>query len=250
MAGRRRQIRQPVARIESEKNLYEPLETALFDGAGSYDPDSRSPRAIRVYRWVMSARPPGSSSTLNSDGSQAQFFIDAVGSYIVELVVVDRSGLQSEPAHFSFDAASRAAAIHVELVWDLEGSDVDLHLVHASAGGTLFDEHLDCSSRNPAPDWGPSGPDGNPQLDVDDTDGFGPENINLTVPESGASYKVAVHYFKGPGPTNTRVRLFISGDKRFEQTQFIDQPGTVWEVATIHWPSGDITPLGGISRIE
>ena len=46
----------------------------------------------------------------------------------------------------------------------------------------------------------------NPTLDVDDTDGFGPENITIPMLVPGL-YRVAVHGFDGAGDATVRVVL-------------------------------------------
>ena len=90
------------------------------------------------------------------------------------------------------------------------GADLDLHLAHplaaVAAGPDVdgdgapdmwFQQPFDCFWFNPVPDWGPMGPEGDPSMDVDDTDGAGPEIISLTEPEDGLAYSIAVHYWNG-----------------------------------------------------
>ena len=142
--------------------------------------------------------------------------------------------------------------IHVELSWDIDVSDVDLHLVNQGAG--LFDQTQDCYFGNCVSglDWGVSGPAGNPTLDLDDVQGFGPENVNIEAPTDGATYKVSVHYWSddGLGSTTATIRIYLSGQLQFEAAQSLNTTGRTWDVADIAWPSGTITPLGALYNCD
>jgi hypothetical protein len=59
-------------------------------------------------------------------------------------------------------------------------------------------------------DWGGPGTADDPHLDIDDTNGFGPENTNIDEPANG-TYRVGVHAFSGSG--NVTVRIYCGGDR-------------------------------------
>jgi hypothetical protein len=85
-----------------------------------------------------------------------------------------------------------ASDLWIQLTWD-EASDVDLHVFEP--GG----QHIYFGDKNP------SGADG--QLDVDDTDGYGPENYTATVADSG-SYTVWVKCYNGCSATSYTLRVY------------------------------------------
>ena len=145
--------------------------------------------------------------------------------------------------------------IHIELTWstpndpdesDEDGSDVDLHLLHPS-GEYWNDDLWDCYYANESPDWGDPGPEGNPSLDIDDTTGAGPENINLDAPEDtdslGAPYRVGVHYYSSEdfelgrdfGASEALIRVYLAGVLEGEYRRELPRAGNFWEVVAIFW---------------
>jgi hypothetical protein len=158
-------------------------------------------------------------------------------------------------------------AIHIELVWDTPndpdqtdegpeaGADPDLHFLHPWATGLDVDEDgapdgwfdipFDTFWNNPQPDWGvrDDGAD-DPGLDRDDTDGAGPENINLDLPEVGVTYRVGVHVWNdhGFGPSIATVRVYVDGILVYETAGTPIVHHDLWEICTIAWPSGTVTP--------
>jgi uncharacterized protein YfaP (DUF2135 family) len=154
--------------------------------------------------------------------------------------------------------------IHLQLVWDtpgdadqtdLEGSDVDLHFLHPAAAGWFGSGgQYDCYFANTSPDWGIVGrPDDNPSLDIDDTNGAGPENINLDQPENtqalGGPYRVGIHYYRADagafagvntfGFSDVTVRIYLGGVLTHEVTRAMNDTNDFWEVAGIIWTDGD-----------
>jgi len=140
--------------------------------------------------------------------------------------------------------------LHVELEWDQDACDVDLHLL--APGGDFGSCDSDCFFSNPSPDWGTQGDViDDPFLDYDDVDGYGPENINISEPQPGV-YKVLLHYYSdtydygpGGGATDAVVRIYSYGQLLAEfGPQELDQTNRNWDVCTVEWPSLAITPLG------
>lgn len=153
------------------------------------------------------------------------------------------------------------------------GSDMDLHLSHQTATKSKvckdplemcgnkackcqqdldkdgqpdpwFNSPFDTYWFNPAPNWGSSDPsiDDNPSLDLDDTDGWGPENMNLNNPQTNHVYSVGVHYWDahGFGDSVANVRIYILGKLVADMFSVTMKQCDFWWVKQIDWPSGQL----------
>jgi hypothetical protein len=235
----------PVARLSSATQEYSPLDLARFDASDSYDPDGDTLN----YQWTMLERPTGSNASIipvEQDGSKVEFFVDFAGDYEIQVKVTDSQGL-SDTERMTF-SATPWQGIHVELSWDTAESDVDLHFLNVSEDAEFYVAPWDCHYANPAPEWGDSSDnEDDPRLDIDDTTGYGPENINIPEPKA-ADYEINVHYYSddGQGATTARVRIFLSGELIFEDSALLSSTGKVWRVGKLAWPTGDVEPDGTI----
>jgi len=227
--------------------------------------------AISKYEWSVTS-PPGSVSVFlpSAAAPDPTFEVNVAGTYVYKLRVWDDKNVQScLDAEFTVLVVPDEA-IHVELLWETPndpdetdtgpeaGSDLDLHFTHQFAVGTTdvdgdgenepwFHSFYDCFWFNGNPNWGSFDPfvDDDPGLDRDDTDGAGPENMNLNIPENGLTYKVGVHYWNdhGFGLTNATVRIYIQSVLVFQVEGVELVANDLWEVATVDWPSGAVTPI-------
>jgi hypothetical protein len=178
------------------------------------------------------------------------------GTYRVRLYVTNLAGIESGVSATSDVEiiAIPSSRLHVQLVWDHPSNDQDLHLVNAGGDGRIFNGTHDCFWRqcNPAcvtdpvfpcdvqAHWFTSDPVftlGNPRLDIDDTNGLGPENINIDAPREG-DYNIYVHYYGLVDPDNTptqaTVRLYLDGVLRHEFRRTLSR-NDMWAVAQIQW---------------
>ncbi len=142
-----------------------------------------------------------------------------------------------------------ATAITARLEWSTNRHDVDLHLVRP--GSRPFDTTGDCHYRATAPDWNTRNDNtDDPFLDRDDTDGFGPEEINLQATAPGR-YEVWVHFYSnfGGGTTNASVEIFIAG-QRAGQVRDTLRCNDLWHAADIQWDgsNGTLIPVGMSQR--
>ena len=88
----------------------------------------------------------------------------------------------------------------------------------------------------------------NPRLDIDETNGFGPENINIDEPLPG-DHHIYVHFYGiGTGEemedTRARIRIYINGILRADYSRYITK-NDAWAVATVKWLDSEdatITP--------
>lgn len=81
------------------------------------------------------------------------------------------------------------------------------------------------------------------ELDYDDTDGWGPENMSLEETASSGSYKVLVKYYYGDVTVNATVDIFDQNDALIsththqftasDKSEYDEQPeATDWIVTT------------------
>lgn len=214
------------------------------DGSASYDPAGNEPL---TYTWSTVA-PEGSATQLAyalSDRTTVDVPLDVAGDYTVSLTVHNAIGLPSLPASCTMNVIPEDE-IRVELSWDTPAADLDLHLLQNDTA-ELFDTPEDACFCNESPDWGGSGADDDPRLDIDDRGGFGPENINILTPADG-TYPVKVHYYaeQGDDIVVARVVVWSEGNKLWEGSKSMEQ-NEVWEVGQVNWPEATFadsdTPL-------
>jgi hypothetical protein len=235
----------PVAHIDCP-GITAPPAFVRLDGAGSEDPEGYLPL---TYEWTLAEVPSNTGGVpisdgyiTNNNGGYTELFADAVGTYVVELVVENAIGVRSTPATCEI-LATPEEDILVELTWDTTNADLDLHL--AQAGNALFQRPGDANWCNPRPDWGTVGGANDPSLDLDDRAGKGPENINIEVAADGM-YDVRVHYFDDQGDdlVTATVRVYTRGEitPAFESFRLMSR-NEVWDAARVNWPAGTVAAL-------
>ncbi len=263
-----------------------PLDILNLDASASTDRDGPNGKPVE-YIWTVIQRPNGSTAqvverlnnpALPADGGPADntstpnalFFVDIAGDYLISLKVKDNQGFEAPSSDCPMnDVVLSIHAVpnedlHIQMVWhtpqdndetDLFGTDVDLHLFHPAEGFSNNGFPLwsttpgDCYWANVNPEWGAAGPTANPSLDIDDTNGAGPENINLDNPEDtvrlGRNYRVGVEYYNAEPDfitsmtSDVTVRIYVSGQLAGEWEKTMRFTGEQWEVADIIWSAGD-----------
>jgi hypothetical protein len=167
-----------------------PLETVDVEG------DARGGEAPR-FEWVQVSVPAGSAVVVPDTSSRGVELVpDIVGDYVLELRVEDAAGAQ-DTCRTTVRAVTQEG-LRIEMFWLEDTMDIDLHLLHPD-GTRWFHPIWDCywsSCRAGMLDWFTAGPSDDPHLDIDDLEGFGPENINIDVPPDGV-YRVGVHAYSG-----------------------------------------------------
>jgi len=250
-----------------------PLDTIILDASLSTDPDGFIPNERANYVWTVVEAPrdyPGPQQAIQpletnpDDFTRQRFPLLLAGSYTFQLEVIDNEGFRSsgcgdEDPQIVEVLARPSEKILVELTWtnpedpdetDGDGSDVDLHMVKMGPG-RWFERPYDIYFSNTENFWAPE----EPSLDIDDTDGAGPENIQLDNPNSCEWYAVGVHYYNQFfGTAFVTVRIYIDSNLVFEELNFpLERTGQFWDVARIHWDSKrvllvnqlfDLTPQG------
>ena len=178
-----------VSTLEESSLNAAPLDTLSLDATASVDAGGEP---VDQVSWVLVDQPEDSNTLLEADADQMhnELYLDLAGVYVIELDVPDGDGEQNcDPERLTIMALV-GSDIHVQLVWDTpgdphrhndHGADLDLHFLHPQ--GQWNQAPWDCYWQNPEPIWNDSDDGGNPTLDIDATDGWGPENINLNDPD-------------------------------------------------------------------
>ncbi len=249
---------------------------ANYDFMGQYqDPDGD---AMASATWSIVDKPLGSTSVPTpASGLSTSIFADTQGTYLLELEVTDaRGGVGRCTTRLTTVSQDN---LRIEMTWNtgapFDASDVDMHLLRqpgarwfdsGSSGDDCFYQNCRvCDLPSEAEEqcrdlvagfngggidipgrmtWNPPMDDDDPRLDLDDVEGYGPENINIKNPRAG-TYRLGVHYWDpdGFGDSIVTVKIFCGGNlvQQFEPVtlQANDSFGgprtDFWEVADIEW---------------
>lgn len=205
------------------------------------------------FEWAVN-QPDGSASHLKPHSAfpTPTFEANVAGEYSFELRSFGQDGaLCTPPRHFLLSVVP-TSALHIELLWHTPedpdetdegpeaGSDLDLHVTRLWAeeeDTAWFDVPFDCFWFNANPNWGSLDPtvDDDPSLDRDDTNGAGPENLNLNTTEEDASYGVMVHLWRdhGYGTSLATIRIYVMGELIYEMGDVSLNQHDAWEVGTL-----------------
>lgn len=241
----------PVAVVEilEDPEEIEPLDTVRLDGRNSYSETEGA--QVATYEWVLEQRPVGSTAILATpEMERTEVTCDIAGDYQIRLVVWDDLGVRSCNDAVVRFTAQPSEDLHIQLVWDHPSADFDLHLLRE--GGMPFTHEGDTYFSNRLPQWFPDTPESNPSLDVDDSEGYGPENINIETPSPGSVWTVMVHYWNkqtdGDPYAVASVRLYARGQEVADISQSFENDESMWTVAEILWPESE-AELPAITQI-
>ncbi|MBI5498291.1 MAG: choice-of-anchor D domain-containing protein [Deltaproteobacteria bacterium] len=240
-----------VARVESVNSqppsgpapTVQPLDNVILTGADSVA--GGTGRSIIAYEWTITSRPEGSTVELTQPTAMTTGFqfnssgvnrpgLDVAGTYVISLRVEDSSlAWSTNDARVTLNSVP-AEDLHIQLTWEDPHSDIDLHVVRNL--GPRFSMTEDCyylNCKGAGLNWGGGG--ANPHLDVDDTDGYGPENININTPLN-ANYTVGVHWYSGSASAIVvNVRIYVQGALLGEYVKQLSRCNQYWDVAKVIW---------------
>lgn len=188
-----------------------------------------------------------SISSLSDDSGNAQIGNNASDTND-SLIIIKKSGYSTLVAKCPCSGMSYALSptmkgldsMRVVLGWGSSPTDLDSHMVYP--GNHIFFNHK-------------LGDNGN--LDVDDTDSFGPETITLTRRENGKPYIYAVHDFSDKHEPETNnlsrsdAKVFVYIGDSLVRTYYVpkNQSGNLWTVFKINENGAieDINSIKGVS---
>lgn len=143
------------------------------------------------------------------------------GDNIIRAVMLSTAGQTYYSQPITVESNALNNRYHIRITWDKDDTDVDLHF--SWSGGS------ECYFGNKTPTWG--GTATSPRLDVDDTNGYGPENITIdSLPGPGA-YSIFVDYYSdhGNGPTTVNATIYENGVPVFSNSKTM-QDNETWEL--------------------
>jgi hypothetical protein len=186
--------------------------------------------------WSFFEKPQGTASILTpTTGNRTKFTPDTIGEYVVRFTAVDNDG-ESSYCDINVTAKTRDH-LNVTLIWDKgQNTDMDLHLLKPDVDSSKWGTINDCFWAITNPNWGdPNSSLDDPRLDRDDTDGFGPEVIQMDSPMDGR-YTVGVDYFddQGQGSSTATIKIICNG----EEHTYVSNPlnsKDKWAVIDIVW---------------
>jgi len=170
-----------------------------------------------------------------SDGTFDQNVIVEASSEEVDhsITIMADAGSHHEEASRSFSSHVPPTGFRVTLTWDTGGTDVDLWVTDPFGNKCSWSDPYISESGL--------------QLDVDDTNGYGPENISSFEPPAGA-YLVQVHYWSDHDEDNaigTNCSIVIrenegSPDESVRSySGYLGDSGDIWTVTTLDIGSRD-----------
>lgn len=209
---------------------------------------------IVEFYWELDApSASGVDAPSDDDTNSWEFVVDAAGTYSITLGVADENGTfscENDVARIEAEEPVEGVGpeVTVSLTWG-PSADLDLHLLRG-ADALFGSSPGDCHYNNPNPDWGVTGDVNDPALDIDVTDGFGPENISVNGLEDGILYTavVALSDFHAATTVNGTVQVVVEGETERALTYEWDSlvnPSDQWTAAQFRW-----TEDGGLEFIE
>lgn len=128
---------------------------------------------------------------------EARVLISGTNTFQI-IVKNEAGGTAAQSEVFTVNANIPVMDIWIQLTWDTDQTDVDLHVWDPDSSHTYYADKIGIPGA---------------ELDVDDVDGYGPEHFTMQSAQTG-NYVVKVRYYSAHGVTaNTTatVRISIAG---------------------------------------
>ncbi|SFT34581.1 hypothetical protein SAMN05216474_0009 [Lishizhenia tianjinensis] len=151
---------------------------------------------------------------VGSDGRFSNAMVLSSGQNDIKLELQGNGFTLYKP--FSIYYTGQPTDIRVTLTWNTSSSDIDLYLIDPNS--------TSCSYNNKSTQT--------MSLDVDDTDGYGPENISVINGKHG-TYNIRVQNFSGGNGTKATVYIYVHEELIDVKTHTFYRNKEFWDVKTI-----------------
>jgi len=251
-------------------------------------------QTVGSWTWTLAAQPQGSYASFSpaKTGKVVHLQTNVAGTYTIKLDTVDGAGAPGCQSKTIDLIVVPDDKLHVELTWttagdpnptDTLGTDMDLHLAHPNAIKANMPDAdkngvpdpwgnlCDCFVNNPVTTWGADPSINSAINDLDDTDGWGPENTNINTPETGLTYAIGVRYwfdkptdaktgkvpidpstgkpYASMGPSIPRIRVYLDANATPAFDTQSKGPsmvmGDMWCVTEVTWHTNAFAPCKG-----
>ncbi len=156
-----------------------------------------------------------------SNGRFSRQLVAGPGQNSIMAEAVENGKIYTDSVEFFSNAPPKP--LKIILMWDTDGTDVDLHVIEPN-GEECYYGHRSTSTGG--------------SLDVDITNGYGPEIYTRSTPLKG-NYTIKVHYYSDNGYPQTMLTVYLVVDEGTENERIIKREtmltktGMVVEVDTV-----------------
>ncbi|MDB4928377.1 MAG: hypothetical protein JWM10_861 [Myxococcaceae bacterium] len=211
-----------------------------------------APGDTRAYRFAAQYDDHDTDSVVAS-GPEVPFTSVIVGDFTVHAEARNPDGTT---AQCDTAVAMLGHGLRVELSWNTQATDVDLHALGDPEAHWFTPQ--DCYYANRTPDTTVVEEGRRRWLDTDDVDGEGPENIRVDTPNVDRDYQVGVHFYSSHqhhGPTHATVVIYCGEQRvaRFERDLVGDRGGSdandFWHVAAVRFGGPEVCAVRPVQQV-
>jgi hypothetical protein len=211
-----------------------------------------APGDTRAYRFAARYDDHDTDSVV-AEGAEVPFTSVIVGDFTVHAETRNPDG---STAQCDTAVSMLGHGLRVELSWNTQGTDVDLHALDQPEGRWFTPQ--DCYYANRQPDTALAEEGRRRWLDTDDVDGEGPENIRVDTPAVDHDYEIGVHFYSSHqqrGPTHATVVIYCGEQRvaRFERDLTGDRGGSdandFWHVAAVRFGGPEVCAVQPIQQV-
>lgn len=127
-----------------------------------------------------------------SNGTFGRQFVASPGLNNIYAEVITESGITLSHK-VSFFSNAQPKALKIIMMWDTSQTDVDLHVIEPTGEECYYGKRTTSIGGN---------------LDIDITDGYGPEIYTLAAPTKGV-YNIKAHYYSDNGNPQSLLKVYV-----------------------------------------